>query len=735
MSADLLVELFTEELPPKDLLSLGEAFGEKILGVLSELRFMSSANWETSIFASPRRLAVLMPAVMEKSAERTELRKLMPSKAAFDAAGKPSAALLKKLEKEGGNIEHIERRTEGNMEYVFLTLVIPGISLEAALQGALQEAIAKLPIPKAMSYQLADGTTTVKFVRPAHGLVVLHGEKVLAITALGLTADRVTHGHRFQGAKNISLRRANEYESRLENEGQVIPNFDKRRSEIDKQLADKAHALLCSLGAEADYEPLLDEVTALVEYPTVYLGEFESDFLAVPQECLILTMRQNQKYFPLFDANGKLTNRFLIVSNMRLTEARTIIEGNQRVVRPRLADARFFFDTDLKTRLADQVQKLRGVVYHNELGSQFERVDRLRALAGSIAKDIGADPALADRAAHLAKADLVTNMVGEFPELQGIMGRYYALSEGEDAQVAIAIEDHYKPRFAGDQLPRNDVGVAVALADKLDTLVGLFGIGQVPTGDRDPHALRRHALGVIRILLEKDLRVGLTGLIGHAVTEERTRRRKAYLESRRKQQQTPGVQIFDNPALFPVALESFPPTDDAIMKLKDFIYERLKGLLRDAGSTPQEIEAVASLRPEFLAEVPKRLAAVRVFTSLPEAQSLAAANKRVANILKQAEGKGETFGKTEVSEFTEKAEHDLFDALRKAAALATPLLDQGDYTGYLKTFAVLKSPVDAYFESVMVMVEDKALRQNRLALLRDLREEMNRIADISKLAT
>ena len=730
MSADLLVELFTEELPPKDLRSLGMAFGDKILGVLSELRFMPSANWEASTFASPRRLAVLISAVMEKSAERTELRKLMPSKAAFDAAGKPSAALLKKLEKEGGDIEHIERRTEGNMEYVFLTLVIPGISLEAALQGALQEAIAKLPIPKAMSYQLADGTTTVKFVRPAHGLVVLHDEKVLAVTALGLTAGRVTHGHRFQGAKDIVLERANEYESRLETEGQVIPNFDKRRSEIEKQLADKAHALLCSLGAEADYEPLLDEVTALVEYPTVYLGEFESDFLAVPQECLILTMRQNQKYFPLFDANGKLTNRFLIVSNMRLTEARTIIEGNQRVVRPRLADARFFFDTDLKTRLADQVQKLRSVVYHNELGSQFERVARLRALAGSIAKDIGADPALAEQAAHLAKADLVTNMVGEFPELQGIMGRYYALCEGADERIAFAIEDHYKPRFAGDQLPRNDVGVAVALADKLDTLVGLFGIGQVPTGDKDPYALRRHALGVIRILIDKDLRVGLGKLIGHAVNTARAAWQAKRAESRLKKLEA-GIQ--ERTAAH--GPESFPPTDDAIAKLIEFIYERLKGVLRDGGYTPQEIDAVVSLRPEFLADVPKRLAAVRVFTSLPEAQSLAAANKRVANILKQAEAKGETFVKTEVAEFKVKAEHDLFDALRKAAALATPLLDQGDYTGYLKTFAVLKSPVDAYFESVMVMVEDKALRQNRLALLRDLREEMNRIADISKLAT
>lgn len=735
MSADLLVELFTEELPPKALRALGAAFGERLLAVLTQLQLTQANSSRLHTFATPRRLAALIPGALEMSAERLESRKLMPVKVAFDAAGKPSTALLKKLEKEGGTLEGIERKTEGDAEYVFLNQRIAGMTLEAGLQTALDEAIAKLPIPKVMSYQLADGTTTVKFVRPAHGLVALHGDKVLNVCALGLKAGRMTRGHRFQGATDISLQWAGDYERKLADDGQVIADFDRRRNEVAKQLTDKAHALRCSLGAEADYEPLLDEVTALVEYPTVYLGEFESDFLAVPQECLILTMRQNQKYFPLFDANGKLTNRFLIVSNMRLTEAKTIIEGNQRVVRPRLADARFFFETDLKTRLTDQVQKLRGVVYHNELGSQFERVDRLRALAGSIAKDIGADPALADRAAHLAKADLVTNMVGEFPELQGIMGRYYALSEGEDAQVAIAIEDHYKPRFAGDQLPRNDVGVAVALADKLDTLVGLFGIGQVPTGDRDPHALRRHALGVIRILLEKDLRVGLTGLIGHAVTEERTRRRKAYLESRRKQQQTPGVQIFDNPALFPVALESFPPTDDAIMKLKDFIYERLKGLLRDAGSTPQEIEAVASLRPEFLAEVPKRLAAVRVFTSLPEAQSLAAANKRVANILKQAEGKGETFGKTEVSEFTEKAEHDLFDALRKAAALATPLLDQGDYTGYLKTFAVLKSPVDAYFESVMVMVEDKALRQNRLALLRDLREEMNRIADISKLAT
>jgi len=437
----------------------------------------------------------------------------------------------------------------------------------------------------------------------------------------------------------------------------------------------------------------------LVEFPTVYAGEFEADFLAVPQECLILTMRQNQRYFPLFDASGKLTNRFLIVSNMQLADPRNIVEGNQRVIRPRLADARFFFETDKKTTLAERVPRLASIVYHNKLGSQLDRVERVRRLASTIAGLIVADPKLADRAALLAKADLVTNMVGEFPELQGIMGRYYALADGEDPRAADAIEQHYRPRFAGDKLPENEVSDAVALADKLEILAGMFGISQQPSGDRDPFALRRHALGVIRILIEHGLTLSLHDLVKAAF------------------------------AIFPSGM-----LGDAHSDLQVFIWERLRGYLRDAGYTANEVESVLCMNPTRLDQVPLQLAAVRAFSSLPEAESLAAANKRVVNILRQAEAKGERFVNAEMAGLKEPAERALFEALSTASRQATLLFEQGDFTGYLKTFAVLKSPVDAFFDSVMVMVDLPELRHNRLALLADLRKEMNRVADISKLA-
>src|SRR3954463_138325 len=710
MSANLLVELFTEELPPKVLKRLGEAFAQGIAESLRNSGLLDATSKAKS-FATPRRLAVYLTSVLPKGSDRTLGQKLMPVSAARKPDGSWSDALRKKLTAMGRvqladadvntkiGPDSITIKADGKAESVFLRSIAPGQTLDRALQEALEATIDNLPIPKQMSYQLADGTTTVKFVRPAHGLVAMHGDKVLNVGVLGLTADRISHGHRFQGAKDISLVRADEYEARLENEGHVIADFDKRKSEIAEQLAEKASALTYSLGAEADYMPLLDEVTALVEYPAVYIGEFESGFLTVPPECLILTMRQNQKYFPLFDTGGKLTNNFLIVSNMQLSNSRNIVEGNQRVVRPRLSDARFFFETDKKIRLADRVAQLGSVVYHNKLGSQLDRVARIRALAKAIAQKIGADPALADRAAVLAKADLVTNMVGEFPELQGIMGRYYALADGENAAVADAVEQHYRPRFAGDQLPGNDIGVALALADKLETLAGLFGLGQQPTGDKDPFALRRAALGVIRLLSEQGLAVSLHELINAAFS------------------------------VFPDGMLANRQSD-----LQLFIWERLRSYSREAGYSANEVDAVLSKNPVHIDQIAPWLAAVRAFASLPEAESLAAANKRVANILKQAEAKGESFAKAQRENLKEPAEHNLFDALEKASAQAMSLFKQGDFTGYLKTFAILKEPVDAFFDSVMVMAEDSSVRQNRLGLLADLRFEMNRIADISKLA-
>jgi glycyl-tRNA synthetase beta chain len=700
MNASLLVELFTEELPPKVLKQLGEAFGLRLQDWLIRAQLKDRDPRGTRIYATPRRLAVLIKDVRAKAADRTESKKLMPSKVAFGADGKPSAALAKRLEKEGATADQIERKAEGDTEYAFLTQTIPGLTLAAGLQLALEEAIAKLPIPKVMSYQLADGATTVQFVRPAHGLVALYGGDIVDVCVLGLKAGRVTHGHRFQGVRDIPIAGADAYEEALAAHGQVIASFDARRADAERQLRAKAAGLGASLGPESDVAPLLDEVTALVEQPSVYVGEFESDFLEVPQECLILTMRQNQKYFPLFDAAGKLTNKFLIVSNMRLADPKNIVEGNQRVVGPRLEDARFFYNQDRKQRLEECVPQLARVVYHNKLGSQLERVERVQLLAGKIARDIGADPVLAERAAWLAKADLLTNMVGEFPELQGVMGRYYALADGEDPRVAEAVEQHYRPRFAGDTLPANEVALVLALADKLETLAGLFGVGQQPSGDKDPFALRRHALGVIRILIEAGLIVSLFDLINDAFSV-------------------------------------FPPgmVGDAHTDLQIFVRERLRSYLREAGYTANEVEAVLCLHPTRLDQVPHQLTAVRTFSCLPEAESLAAANKRVANILKQAEAKGESFSNAQAHAMKDPAERNLFEALRSASQKATPLFQAGDFTGYLKAFAVLRSPVDAFFESVMVMVDDDELRKNRLALLHDLRNEMNRVADISKLAT
>ncbi len=701
MTNSLLVELFTEELPPKALRRLGEAFGDGILNALVKAQ-LTTGDREISVFATPRRLAVLIPDVLSRAADRSDSRKLMPAKVAFDAEGKPSAALLKKLEKEGGSTGQVARKTEGDVEFAFLNQNVAGLTLAAALQLALEDTLAKLPIPKLMSYQLADGATTVQFVRPAHALVAMHGTDIVPVSVLGLQSGNITHGHRFQGVRDIVIARADAYEEALAAQGKVVASFDQRLASIEHGLRAEAAALGTSLGREEDVAPLLDEVTALVERPAIYAGEFDPEFLAVPQECLILTMRANQKYFPLFDAAGKLTHRFLIVSNMQVEDPAHIIEGNQRVVRPRLADARFFFETDKKTPLAARIERLGAVVYHNKLGSQLERIGRVRKLATAIAALTGADAALADRAALLAKGDLVTNMVGEFPELQGIMGRYYALADGEDARVAAAIEEHYRPRFAGDALPSNDIGIALALADKLETLAGMFGIGQLPTGDKDPFALRRHALGVLRILIEKKLGVKLDALIAAA---------------------------FDAFDAFAGIGARFAPAAPA--ELAEFVHERLRGYLRDLGYSSNEVEAVVSLKPEPVSAIPARLEAVRAFATLPEAASLAAANKRTRNILGKARFAAGTADPALLAEPAEKALYNAVAALRGEVEAATAA---GDFTRSLSLLATLRPHVDQFFTDVMVNAEDEKVRENRLRLLSGLSALLNGVADISKLA-
>ena len=703
----LLVELFTEELPPKALKKLGDAFANEIFRDL-EINHFLQADAQKIDFASPRRLAVQITNVCSESLPKEVRTKLMPVNVALDKEGKATAALKKKLQTLGYPFdsdfdaivrERVSREQDGKNEVLIHTELAAGAVLALRLQGAIEQAIAKLPIPKVMSYQLADGETTVQFVRPVHRLVAMHGTHVVPVHVLGLNASNVTEGHRFQGEKIIALGAASEYETKLESGGNVIPSFDKRRAEIDRRLRTKANEQNAALESGDAYDRLLDEVTALVERPTVYVGEFEQAFLEVPQECLILTMRANQKYFPLLDATGKLTNKFLIVSNMRLDDASRIISGNERVIRPRLADARFFYDQDRKQSLESGLPQLAGVVYHNQLGSQGERVARVAAIARGVAELIGAPVEQAVRAAQLAKADLVSDMVGEFPELQGTMGRYYALHDGESAAVADAIEDHYKPRFAGDALPRGRVGCAVSLADKLETLTGLFGIGQTPTGDKDPFALRRHALGIVRLIVEQDLAVSLRDLLRVAFT------------------------AFDG------------KISDARDDIENFIYQRFDGFLREQGYTANEVDAVLSQRPELLHLAPRQLAAVRAFMLLPEAESLAAANKRVANILRKTELNGGLPLNADEGKLIEPAERVLFAALKRATPSANALLQSKDFTGYLKSFAVLKAPVDVFFDNVMVMAEDLELRRNRLALLHELRTAMNKIADISKLAS
>ena len=696
---NLLVELFVEELPPKALKKLGEAFAGALFEQLKAQGLATAGSLLTS-FASPRRLAAHVTAVAGQAADKAVSQKLMPVSVGLDASGNATPALLKKLQVLGADasaLAGLKRAPDGKAEALFYDSTVTGATLAEGLQKALLDAIAKLPIPKVMTYQLADGWSDVKFVRPAHGLVALHGDEVVPIDALGLTAGNTTHGHRFEALLDpVFLADADSYAGALLNDGAVIASFADRRAEIVRQL-DAAAAQIGGGVRAIEDEALLDEVTGLVERPNVLVCEFEKEFLDVPQECLILTMKANQKYFPLLESSGKLSNKFLVVSNIKPVDASFVIGGNERVVRPRLADAKFFFDQDRKKTLQSRVEGLGKVVYHNKLGSQGERVERVRAIAKAIGQQLGGEALAqkADQAAQLAKTDLVTDMVGEFPELQGTMGRYYALNDGLPADVADAIEDHYKPRFAGDDLPRNEVGVVVALADKLETLVGMFGIGNLPTGDKDPFALRRHALGVIRMLVEKDLPLDVIDLVKRAM---------------------------------PVFGDKIAGTADALV---DFIYDRLAGSLREQGFTAQEVDAVLALKPQRLGDVAKRLAAVRAFAALPEAPALAAANKRIGNILKKTDAVD-----AHVSEvlLTEPAEIALYAAMNTVLPQADSQFEADNYTASLQTLAALRAPVDAFFEGVMVNAEQLDVRLNRLGLLSSLQAAMNRVADLSKLA-
>ena len=701
MSAPLLIELLTEELPPKALQKLSEAFAQ---GVHEGLVKHGLAAKDSAVhpYATPRRLAVLVEGVRTQADDVQKRDKVLPVSVGLGADGQASASLVKKLTAMGfadKTPADLEIENDGKQDIFYLSHTQKGAVLSEVLQGILADAAAKLPIPKVMTYQIHAGTTAeqdVQFVRPVKRLLALYGADVLPVTAFGVKADRVTDGHRFLGKTAINIANAHEYAHILRTEGMVEPDYKVRRESIYEQLKNKAGAYQVIMP-----EALLDEVNSLTEYPVVYKAEFEPEFLSVPQECLILTMQTNQKYFAMTDDKGALVNEFLVVSNVLTDDPSQIVEGNARVVRPRLADAQFFFEQDKKRSLDEMVGKLQSVVYHNKLGSQGARVARVQAIAAYLAEQLGANVADAKRAAYIAKADLVSDMVGEFPELQGVMGRYYATHHGEKADVAAACAEHYQPRFAGDELPATQIGLIAAIADKLETLVGIWGIGLQPTGEKDPFALRRHALGVVRMLLEKQLPLSLSATLNQVQ-----------------------AQFADNAQV-----------SNSVAEVQAFMLDRLRGLLKDKGYAPAQIEAVLAKNPDDLSELMVQLQAVQAFAVLPEAQDLAAANKRCVNILRKAAEKNEAIAPSlNDSLLQEAAEQHLAKAMSSIRPAVEQAISQHDYAAALSALAALREPVDAFFADVMVMADDAAVRANRLKLLQDLASLMNGVADISQLA-
>jgi glycyl-tRNA synthetase beta chain len=703
-SATLLIEVLTEELPPKSLRRLGDAFSEGIFAALKSAGLANEASQATS-FATPRRLAVQISNVLDQAPDYPVREKLLPTSIAFDAQGKATPPLLKKLGALGyGEIDitTLEKSGEGKNEALYLNVIAKGAALEHTAQIALEQTLSKLPIAKMMHYQVLqkDGQlANVQFARPAHRIIALHGNKTLNISSLGIDAGNQTEGHRFLAPGNVTIASADQYENELQTKAKIVPGFNQRRAQIEA-------ALLKAAGGDLVLMPdsLLDEVTALVEWPAIYECHFDQEFLEVPQECLILTMQTNQKYFALTDQQGRLRNRFLIVSNIETTKPDAIISGNERVVRPRLADARFFFQQDQKRSLASRVTDLGKVVYHNQLGSQLERTKRVQGLAEDIAKKLHADEKLVSHAAEIAKTDLLTDMVGEFPELQGIMGRYYATHDGENSEVAAACSEHYMPRFAGDKLPQTQTGTILAIADKLETLVGIWGVGLAPTGDKDPYALRRHALGICRLLLEKNLSLSLPELI----------------ELARAQFPQKDVQGKANSA-----------------DIYEFIIDRLRAYLRDqsvAGKpfTSAEIDAVLSQEPAQINDLIQRLTALREFNALPEAAQLAAANKRISNILKKTSTPIPASCSSKLLQIP--AEASLSKALESITPALTAAYEKRQFVELLKALVALSTPIDQFFADVMVMDPDPGLRDNRLALLQQLHQKMNLVADLGKLA-
>ncbi|WP_037587085.1 glycine--tRNA ligase subunit beta [Stenoxybacter acetivorans] len=681
----LLIELRTEELPPKALKRLGNSLADAVAeGLAKEQLIDGTPNYQA--FASPRRLAVLVQNVRAVQADRQIIKK-GPSVAAGMKDGVPTKALAGFARANNIDIGCLKQINDGNQMVFAHEYAQAGQPLSALLSEILAQAVKKLPIPKVMRW----GSSTHTFVRPVHGLVMMHGKSVVAGSVLGLESQNQTLGHRFLSSGAIVFEHAEDYAKNLREQGKVIADFEERRCVIEADLQWQAQQLHARVAAD---DALLDEVCALVEWPAVLQAGFEARFLQVPQECLILTMQQNQKYFPLLDEAGKLMNRFLLVSNLQSDDPAPIIHGNERVLRARLSDAEFFFKQDQKQTLESRLPRLAQVVYHNQLGNQAERAERIRTLAQTIAQSMNIDLAKTDRAVRLAKADLLTEMVGEFPELQGTMGKYYALHDGEDAEVAQAIEEHYQPRFAGDALPQTAIGTALALADKLETLVGIWGIGLVPTGDKDPYALRRSALGVLRMLMTHRL---------------------------------------DAQPLLQAAADTFPQgklAANTVAEVSEFMRARLAVLLQ-TDYAHDEVAAVLAHWPQNLGDIQAKLQAVAAFKQLPEAEALAAANKRVHNLLKKADTA--TLPAVSADLLTQPAEQNLYAATQAVSVKIAAALAQHDFQAALTVLADIRPKVDAFFEDIMVMGKDETLKNNRLALLNELSRQMNAVADIAQL--
>jgi glycyl-tRNA synthetase beta chain len=685
--ADLLFELGTEELPPVALKRLSDALTREFIAGLDNAGLEYG---EVKSFAAPRRLGILISDCATSQPDKDVERKGPAVKAAFDADGNPTKAAEGFARSCGTTVDQLERVDTPKGEWLIFNLHQAGKSAAELLPEIADNALNKLPIPKRMRW----GASEAQFVRPVHWLLFLHGDQVVPCTILDAEAGNLTYGHRFHHPDAIEISSPNEYAVRLEEQGFVIADFSSRREKIRKHVEQTA----ASLGGRADMdEELLDEVTALNEWPIPIAGTFEEKYLEVPHEALVYTMKLNQKYFPMFDANGGLMNHFITIANIDSPKPEVIKEGNERVVRPRLSDAMFFWTQDGKKRLEDHQESLKSVVFQQKLGSMYEKSERVAALAATIAEQTGADVELAHRAGMLSRCDLMTEMVYEFAAMQGIMGRYQAGRDGENPELAQAMEEFYLPRFSGDQLPQSQTGIAISLAEKLDTLVGIFGIGMKPTGDKDPFALRRAALGALRIMLERELPLNLRQLLEAACN----------------------------------ALGDKVENSHVVTEVYDFMIERLKGIYQDRSISVNVFEAVAAVKPDSTADFDRRISAVVAFGKLPEAESLAAANKRIRNILKKS---GITIdGNVDPALFENSEEKALFEKISAKRQEVGPLLDNFDYESTLVTLAELKEPVDHFFDEVMVMADDEAVRNNRLALLNSLSSLFLGVADVSRL--